>query len=70
MDSSIIFTRLRQRAPPSNTCFLGPTRVHIPNGILIGSAIFAQLTAEGPYTLQWAAHFPLKIAHVHGDLPI
>ena len=29
-----------------NTCFLGPTRVHNPNGISISSAIFAQLTAE------------------------
>jgi len=24
---------------PSNTCFLVPTRVHIPNGISIGSAV-------------------------------
>jgi len=29
-----------------NTCFLVPTRVQIPNGISIGSAVFAQLTAE------------------------
>jgi len=38
------FSRIRQVAsgePPSNTCFLGPTRVHNPNGISIGSAIFA-----------------------------
>jgi len=33
---------------------LGPTRVYNPNSISIGSAIFAQLTAECPYTLQWA----------------
>jgi len=32
--------------PWSNTWFLGPTRVNKPNGTLIGSAIFAQLTAE------------------------
>ena len=39
-----------------------------PNGISIGSAVFAQLTAERPYTLQWAAQlFPLKIAASHGD---
>ena len=31
--------------PRLNTCFLGLTRVHNPNGISIGSAIFAQLTA-------------------------
>jgi len=29
---------------PSNTCLRGHTRVHIPNGILIASAVFAQLT--------------------------
>jgi len=31
---------------PSNTCFLGPTRVQKPNGISIGSAVFARLTAK------------------------
>jgi len=29
---------------PSNTWFLGPTRVHNPKGISIGSAVFAGLT--------------------------
>ena len=29
--------------PPSNTWFLWPTRAHNPNGILIGSAVFAGL---------------------------
>ena len=29
---------------PSNTWFLGPTRVYRPNGISIGSAVFAGLT--------------------------
>jgi len=29
-----------------------------PNGISIGSAVFTQLTAERPYTLQLAATFP------------
>ena len=29
---------------PSNTWFLGPTRVHNPNGISIASAVFAGLT--------------------------
>jgi len=29
---------------PSNTWFLGPTRVHNPNGIPIVSAVFAGLT--------------------------
>ena len=58
MDSSVVLTRLNQCASPSNTCLLGPTRVHIPNGILIGLSVFAQLTAVSPYTLQWAAPFP------------
>ena len=30
-------------------------RVHTPNGISIGPAVFAQLTAEYAYTLHWAA---------------
>jgi len=39
--------RIRHVAPmctPSNACFLGPSQVHIPNGISNGSAIFAGLT--------------------------
>ena len=45
MDGSVVFAN--QVAPmctPSNTCLLGPSRVHIPNGISIGSAVFAGLT--------------------------
>ena len=38
--------------------FLGSTRLSIPNGISFGSAVFAQLTAESPYTLQWAPLSP------------
>jgi len=40
------FSRIRQVAPtctPSSTWFLGPSRVHKPNGISIASAIFARL---------------------------
>jgi len=44
MDGSFVFARWRQCAPQSNTCFLGPSRVHIPNSISIGSAVFAGLT--------------------------
>ena len=51
---------------PSNTCFLGPARVHNPNIISIGSAVFAQLMAECCYTLQQAAPFPLIITPSHG----
>ena len=44
--------------------FLEPAHAHNPNGITIGSAVFAQVTAECPYTLQLAP-FPLKIARSH-----
>jgi len=47
--------------PPSNTWFLGPTRLLNPNGMSIGSAISAQLTTECPYTLQWATLPPSKL---------
>ena len=40
------------------TWFPGPTKVLNPNDISIGSAVFAQGTAECSYTLQWAAPFP------------
>ena len=59
---------VQSREPPSDTCFLGHTWLHIPNGILIGSSIFEQLTVESPetpYALQCAAPFPLKIATLH-----
>ena len=51
-----------------NTCFLGAAQIQIPNGISIGSAVCAQLTAESRYTLQQAAPFPLKIASSHGGI--
>jgi len=38
---------LRQSGPPPNTSFLGPTEVHIRNGILIGAAIL-----QGSQSLQ------------------
>jgi len=53
---------------PWKTWFHEPIWAYFPNGILIGSAVFAQITAECPYTLQWDALFPLKIAPSHGDL--
>jgi len=46
MDGSMVFARWRQSAPPSDTCFLWPTRVYFPNGISIGSAVSAQLTGR------------------------
>jgi len=50
---------------PLNLCILRPTRVHNPNGKSIGSALFAQLTAESAYTLQWAP-LSTRIAPSHG----
>ena len=38
--------------PPSNTWFLGAIRAHNPNGISIGSAVFAQMTSVCVCTLQ------------------
>jgi len=44
MDDSVVFARMCQREHPSNTCFLGPTRVYIANGISVGSAVFVGLS--------------------------
>jgi len=41
-------------------------RAHSPNSSLIDSAVFAQLTTEYPYTLQWAALSLLKTAPSDG----
>ena len=47
---------------------LGPSEPATrPNGISIGSAVFAQITAECPYALQWDATSPLKITPFRGD---
>jgi len=69
MGGSIVFARLRQCAPPPNTCFRGPTWVQIPNGISIGSAFSRFCTAHGsPYTLQREANFPFKTVYSYRDL--
>jgi len=76
MDGSMLFDRWRQRVLPwghigatwriwLNLCILRPTRVHNRNARSIGSAVFARMTAECPYTLQWFACFPLKTAPSH-----
>jgi len=52
---------------PFSTCFLQPIPVHYPNGISIGSVVFAQLTAECRYRYR-GMPFTLKIAPSHGDL--
>jgi len=43
------------------------TRDHNPNSISIGSAVFAELTAEGPYILQWAAPSPQNYLFAWGS---
>jgi len=53
---------------PSNTWFLGTIWAYNPNGILIGSTVFAQMTAKCPYTLQWDAPSPSKLFLSMGDL--
>jgi len=64
-----VATSLSTCGVQSNTWFLGPIRAHNPNGISIGSAVFAQLTTECPYSLQWDSPIPPKIAPSYwGDL--
>jgi len=45
------FSHVRQVAVHSisNTRFLGPTAVHVQNGISIGSAVLTQLTVDSPF---------------------
>jgi len=62
MDGSVVYAKLCQCDP---MCFLGRTRVQIPNVISISSAVFAQLTAGRPYTLQRAAPFPHQNRSLH-----
>ena len=50
-----------ESGPRCKTQFLGLIRAQRPNDISIGSAVFAQMTAEYPYTLQWDAPFPSKL---------
>jgi len=45
-------------------------RLSIPDGVLIGSAVFAQLKLEGPCTLQCAAPFLSHILVVSNILAI
>jgi len=79
-DGSIVFARWRQCACIRghigatwrirlNFCFLRPTRVHNSNGKSIGSAIFAQLTAD---TLQWVLRhpkLPIPMGHLESGRP-
>ena len=53
---------------PRNTCLFGPLESKSQNGILIDSAIFAQLMAKRRYNLQAAPFFPLKLPFPWGNL--
>ena len=62
------FNRIHQMAPmctPSNTCFLGSTQVHILNDIWLVQP-FLHSPWQCPYTVQWVATSPLKIAPSYG----
>ena len=51
---------------PSNTWFFEPTQAHNSNGILISSAVCAQLTAVLSGMPGTGMSFPLKIAPLRG----
>ena len=53
--------------PPSNTCFFGSTRVHNPNDIAIGSAVFAQFTSKCRRSCRDMS-FPSKLPFLKQDL--
>jgi len=50
------------------TCFFGPTRVHNPNGISTGSAVFAQFTSECRREYR-GLPFPTKLPFPMGICP-
>ena len=60
---SVVFARLRQCAPTSNTWFPGPTRLSIPNCISIGSAVLHRSRQRVPI-LYFLRH-SVKIAPSH-----
>jgi len=63
MYGSIVFARWRRCAPRCNTCFLGPTRLHNPNGISIDHFC----TVHGRVSLGMLRHvLSPKIAPTHG----
>ena len=69
-DHSVLFARWRQCAPHVTHASLGPpVQVYNPNGISIGSAIFAHLTVEC-FRACPDVSFPLKIAPSHGAIRV
>jgi len=71
-DGSVVSARLRQCAPLSETCFLGSTRVHIPDGISMGSAVLHSSLQEVPISLLYNGRplSPSKLPlHMRGSGP-
>ena len=66
MDSSVSFARLHQRASHTIHASLGPPGSTSQMAVRSVQLFFAQIMAESPYTLQWAAPFPLKTVPSHG----
>jgi len=65
------FSHVHQVAPmctSSNTCVFGQTWIHIPKSYPQVQLFFAQLMADSPHTLQWAAPFLSKMPLPMGDL--
>ena len=53
---------------PHPTRLLRPIRVHNPNSIPIGSAVFAQMTVECPLVYNGTSILPQKFAPSHGGI--
>jgi len=65
MDGSIAFASLRQCAHPSNMLPLANSSSQPKRHLDRFSDFCTAHTAKCPYTLQWSAPFPLKIAASH-----
>jgi len=66
MDRSIMFARWRQCAPPTNTCFLGPTPSPYPKRHLERFSRFCTTHGRESLYFTMGCPFPLKIAPTHG----
>jgi len=63
------FNRIRQVTPmytPCNIYFFAPIRVHDPNGISIGSAVFCTAHRRASLYFTMGCPCPLKITRSHG----
>ena len=65
---SFIICQVAPVCTPPNTCFLGPTWVQIPNGILIGSAVFCTAHCRVAILYNGPPFSPSKLLLPMGDL--